>query len=75
MSQGWSPARRSADYPIFGSIATEAIRAKIQQCPLCAESDHSRHESELTLVPKADMPVQQNGTHYCAFMESENLAL
>jgi len=30
-----------------GSFATDAFRASVEQCPLCAESDNSRHESEL----------------------------
>ena len=32
-----------------GSFATEPTRASAEQCPLCAESDHSRHEFEWTL--------------------------
>jgi hypothetical protein len=32
----------------YGSNATEPFRASAGQCPLCAESDDSRHESELT---------------------------
>src|SRR5450759_4569233 len=32
-----------------GSFTTEPSRAKIQHCPLCSKSDHSRQESELTL--------------------------
>jgi hypothetical protein len=32
----------------FGSFATDAFRASVEQCPLCAESDNPRHESELT---------------------------
>ena len=31
-----------------GSFTTDAFSASSGQCPLCAESDRSRHESELT---------------------------
>jgi len=33
----------------FGSFATDPFGAGIEQCPLCAEGDRSRHECELTL--------------------------
>src|SRR5450830_718096 len=37
------PAYESANVAV-GSLATDAFRASDDQCPLCAESDHSRHE-------------------------------
>jgi hypothetical protein len=40
--------------------ATEPLRAKIQQCPLCPESDRSRHGSELTLCANRDRCTAAN---------------
>src|ERR1035437_6054397 len=42
---GLSPAGMAASLAAR-SFATEPSRAKIYRCPLCAESEHSRHESE-----------------------------
>jgi hypothetical protein len=52
--------QRTADVA-YGSVATELFRASIEHCPLCAESDQSRHGSEMTLC--ADFVVKVSDPH------------
>ena len=33
----------------YGSIATDAFSVGAEQCPVCSDSDHSRHQCELML--------------------------
>src|SRR5450756_2271453 len=48
---GLSPAGMAASLAAR-SFATDPFRASIEQCPHCADSDHSRHELELTRCAK-----------------------
>src|SRR5665811_500669 len=46
-----------------GSFATGAFRASAGQCPLCAESDDSRHESELTRCAISGLMQRSKSRH------------
>ena len=48
-----------ADYPIFGSFATEPSRTKIQRYPLLSESDQILWRSEMTLSANSGHRAQK----------------